>query len=146
MARSTQAGATTSVRIAVPIEPELVYINLLTADERRDALVAAGVDESRIVLDPGLGFAKRAEHNWQLLARLDELHALGLPVLVGASRKRFLGSLLPEGAPVEQRDLPTAVISVLSAQAGAWAVRVHDVVATRLALDVLGAWQHGRRG
>ena len=113
---------------------------------RVDALVAAGVDESRIVLDPGLGFAKRAEHNWQLLARLDELHSLGLPVLVGASRKRFLGALLPEGAPVEQRDLPTAVISVLSAQAGAWAVRVHDVVATRLALDVLGAWQHGRRG
>ncbi|MGX5695732.1 dihydropteroate synthase [Agromyces soli] len=113
---------------------------------RVDALVAAGVDASRIVLDPGLGFAKRAEHNWQLLARLDELQALGLPVLVGASRKRFIGALLPGDAPVEQRDLPTAVVSVLSAQAGAWAVRVHDVAATRLALDVLGAWQHGRRG
>lgn len=113
---------------------------------RVDALVAAGLDPERIVLDPGLGFAKRAEHNWQLLARLDELQALGFPVLVGASRKRFLGALLPEGAPVEERDLPTAVLSVLAAQAGAWAVRVHDVAATRRALDVLGAWQHGRRG
>ncbi|GAA2443135.1 dihydropteroate synthase [Agromyces soli] len=113
---------------------------------RVDALVAAGVAPERIVLDPGLGFAKRAEHNWQLLAGLGELQALGFPVLVGASRKRFLGGLLPEGAPVEERDLPTAVVSVLSAQAGAWAVRVHDVAATRLALDVLGAWQHGARG
>ncbi|GLU88978.1 dihydropteroate synthase [Agromyces sp. NBRC 114283] len=113
---------------------------------RVDVLVAAGVAPERIVLDPGLGFAKRAEHNWQLLAGLGELQALGFPVLVGASRKRFLGGLLPEGAPVEARDLPTAVVSVLSAQAGAWAVRVHDVAATRLALDVLGAWQHGARG
>ncbi|MFD6053991.1 dihydropteroate synthase [Agromyces sp. NPDC060279] len=113
---------------------------------RVDALVAAGVAPERIVLDPGLGFAKRAEHNWQLLAGLGELQALGFPVLVGASRKRFLGGLLPDGAPVEARDLPTAVVSVLSAQAGAWAVRVHDVAATRLALDVLGAWQHGARG
>ncbi|MDR5698486.1 dihydropteroate synthase [Agromyces aerolatus] len=113
---------------------------------RVDALVAAGVPAERIILDPGLGFAKRGEHNWQLLARLDELGALGLPVLVGASRKRFIGSLLPDDAPVEDRDLPTAVISALSAQAGAWAVRVHDVVSTRRALDVLGAWQSGRRG
>lgn len=113
---------------------------------RVDALVAAGVPAERLILDPGLGFAKRGEHNWQLLARLGELQSLGLPVLVGASRKRFIGSLLPDDAPVEQRDLPTAVISALSAEAGAWAVRVHDVVATRRALDVVGAWQSGRRG
>ncbi|WP_308800191.1 dihydropteroate synthase [Agromyces silvae] len=113
---------------------------------RVDALVAAGVPAERLIVDPGLGFAKRGEHNWQLLARLDELQSLGLPVLVGASRKRFIGSLLPGDAPVEDRDLPTAVISALAAQAGAWAVRVHDVVSTRRALDVVGAWQSGRRG
>ncbi|UOE42708.1 dihydropteroate synthase [Agromyces larvae] len=113
---------------------------------RVDALVAAGVAPEHIVLDPGLGFAKRGDQNWQLLGRLDELQALGFPVLVGASRKRFLGALLPDEASVDERDLPTAVVSVLAAQQGAWAVRVHDVVATRRALDVLGAWQSGRRG
>lgn len=109
------------------------------------ALVDAGVDPARIVLDPGLGFAKTAEHNWALLGQLDEIASLGHPVLVGASRKRFVGALLPEGAPMEQRDAPSAVISALSAQAGAWAVRVHDVPATRLALEVQRQWRAGAR-
>ena len=113
---------------------------------RVDALVAAGVSPERLILDPGLGFAKRGAQNWELLGRLDVLGELGLPILVGASRKRFLGALLPDDADVEERDLPTAVVSVLSAQAGAWGVRVHDVRGTRRALDVLGAWQSGRRG
>ncbi|QAY73083.1 dihydropteroate synthase [Agromyces protaetiae] len=113
---------------------------------RVDALVAAGVAPEQVILDPGLGFAKRGAQNWELLRRLDVLHELGFPVLVGASRKRFIGALLSDGAPVEARDLPTAVVSALSAQAGAWAVRVHDVVSTRLALDVVGAWQSGSRG
>jgi dihydropteroate synthase len=113
---------------------------------RVDALVAAGVAPERVILDPGLGFAKRGAQNWELLGRLDVLAELGLPILVGASRKRFVGALLPDGAPMEDRDLPTAVISALSAQAGAWGVRVHDVRGTRRALDVLGAWQSGRRG
>jgi dihydropteroate synthase len=112
---------------------------------RVDALSAAGVAAEKIVLDPGLGFAKNAEHNWALLGRLGELRALGYPVLVGASRKRFLGTLLPEGAAPAERDLPTAVVSVLSAQAGAWAVRVHDVAGTRVALEVLASWQSGER-
>ena len=113
---------------------------------RVDALVAAGVAPERLILDPGLGFAKRGAQNWELLGRLDVLGELGLPILVGASRKRFLGALLPDDADVEERDLPTAVVSALSAQAGAWGVRVHDVRGTRRALDVLGAWQSGRRG
>lgn len=106
-------------------------------ETRVDVLLAAGVRPSQIVLDPGLGFAKQGAHNWQLLANLDVLQALGFPVMVGASRKRFLAGLLPADAPVTERDLPTAVISVLAAQAGAWAVRVHDVESTRTALAVL---------
>ena len=94
----------------------------------------------------GLGFAKRAEHDWQLLGNLDALATLGHPMLVGASRKRFLGALLPADAPVAERDLPTAVVSALSARAGVWGVRVHDVVGTRRALDVVRAWQGGERG
>ena len=104
---------------------------------RVDALLAAGVSAERIILDPGLGFSKVTEHNWEILARLNEFDELGLPVMIGASRKRFVASVLPDGAPVLDRDLPTAVISVLAAQAGAWAVRVHDVAGTRTALSVL---------
>lgn len=106
-------------------------------------LLDQGVDPSRVIVDPGLGFSKHAEHNWRILARLDLLQDLGYPVLVGASRKRFLGVLLPAEAPMDARDLPSAVVSVLAAQAGAWGVRVHDVAATKLALDTLDAWQGG---
>ncbi len=102
-----------------------------------------GIKPDRIVLDPGLGFAKRGEHNWQLLGRMRELASLGYPLLVGASRKRFLGALLPDEASVEQRDEPTAHVSALAAAAGAWAVRVHDVRSTRLALDVWEQWERG---
>jgi len=112
---------------------------------RVDALVDAGVAREALVLDPGLGFSKAGLQNWQLLAGLHELATLGLPLLVGASRKRFLGELLPDGADPVERDAATAVVSVLAAQAGAWGVRVHDVVGTRAALDVLGAWREGAR-
>ncbi|TFB75835.1 dihydropteroate synthase [Cryobacterium glaciale] len=108
---------------------------------RVEALTLAGVARERIVLDPGLGFSKKTEHNWQLINRLDAFAELDLPVMVGASRKRFLAEVLPVGAPVQGRDLPTAVVSVLAAQAGAWAVRVHDVAATRTALNVLASVQ-----
>jgi dihydropteroate synthase len=100
------------------------------------ALVVAGVQPEKIVLDPGVGFGKDAEHNWALLNHLEEIGSLGHGILVGASRKRFLGALLPEGAPMTDRDLPSAVVSALVARQGAWAVRVHDVPSTRLALDV----------
>ncbi|MFC8454280.1 dihydropteroate synthase [Kitasatospora sp. NPDC057223] len=117
---------------------------------RVDALLAAGVKEEQVVLDPGLGFAKTAEHNWALLGRLDALTALGRPVLVAASRKRFLGTLLanPETGelrPARERDDATAAVSVLSARAGAWAVRVHDVAGTADAVRVVAAWQHAAR-
>ena len=125
------------------------YANVVTdvRDElaaRVAALVSAGVARENIVLDPGLGFSKLPEHNWQLLAHLDALDELGLPVMVGASRKRFLAAALPADAPVVARDLPTAVISVLAAQAGVWAVRVHDVAGTRAAFDVLALVASGR--
>ncbi|HEV7909092.1 MAG TPA: dihydropteroate synthase [Pseudonocardiaceae bacterium] len=113
---------------------------------RVDAALAAGVREENIVLDPGLGFAKRAEHNWQLLHRLDELLDLGFPVLIGASRKRFLGSLLagPDGVPrpPDGREGATAAVSALAAVAGAWGVRVHDVDRTLDAVAVAGAWRN----
>jgi dihydropteroate synthase len=99
--------------------------------ERVDAATAAGVDPARLVLDPGLGFAKTAAHNWALLAELDSLVALGHPVLVGSSRKSFLGKLLaaPDGAPrpVDEREDATTALTAYSALAGAWGVRVHDV-------------------
>jgi len=109
-----------------------------------DAAVAAGVDPAKLVIDPGLGFAKSAAHNWALLNALPELVATGIPVLVGASRKRFLGALLAdsEGAlrAPDGRETATAVISALAAQHGAWGVRVHDVRASVDALKVLEAW------
>ncbi len=109
-----------------------------------DAALAAGVDPDRIVLDPGLGFAKTGEHNWALLARLDELVALGYPVLVGASRKSFLGRLLagPDGAPapVDRREDATVAAGVLAAVMGAWGLRVHEVRPTVDAMKVVGAW------
>ncbi len=112
---------------------------------RVDAAVLAGVDPDALVLDPGLGFAKTAAHNWSLLGHLDALTELGFPVLVGASRKRFLGSLLA-GADgrdrhCDGRDTATAAVSALAAAAGAWGVRVHDVTGSRDAIAVATAWQ-----
>ncbi len=114
---------------------------------RVDAAVLAGVDPGRIVLDPGLGFAKTAAHNWALLRRLDVLLALGFPVLVGASRKRFLGELLAgdDGAPrpPDGREVASAAITALVAAAGAWGVRVHDVASSMDAVAVAAAMQLG---
>ena len=128
---------------ADPVYADVVSEVRADLKSRVAELVVAGVDPARILLDPGLGFAKNADHNWALLGRLDEIASLGHGVLVGASRKRFIGALLPEGAPMEDRDLPTAVISALSARSGAWAVRVHDVPSTRLALEVADLWTAG---
>lgn len=111
---------------------------------RLDALAAAGVDVDRVVLDPGLGFAKRSPHNWALLRSLDALESLGRPLLVGASRKRFLGDLLAEDGgeprPFEARDAAGDAVTALAAAAGVWCVRVHEVGASRDAVLVARAW------
>lgn len=111
--------------------------------------VTAGVDPAKLIIDPGLGFAKTGQHNWALLHALPELVATGVPVLLGASRKRFLGTLLagPDGSPrpPDGRETATAVISALAALHGAWGVRVHDVRASVDALKVVGAWTQTER-
>jgi dihydropteroate synthase len=116
---------------------QLAHYEDVVADVRRelcarvDAAVAAGVDQSCLVIDPGLGFAKTGAHNWALLASLDSLVSLGLPVLVGGSRKAFLGSLLtgPDGQvrPVQDREDATTAVTAYAALTGAWGVRVHEV-------------------
>ncbi|MDY7087167.1 MAG: dihydropteroate synthase [Actinomycetota bacterium] len=110
--------------------------------QRVDEALAAGVAAEQIILDPGLGFAKTAEHNWALSAHLDVLIGLGYPVLFAASRKTYLGRLLagPDGKPrpVEEREAATLATSVLAVAAGAWGVRVHDVAATA---DALAVWR-----
>ncbi len=115
--------------------------------ERVDAARAAGVPDARIVLDPGLGFAKRPEHNWTLLAGVPVLQSLGFRVLVGASRKSFLGTLLADadGAPrpVDDREDATTALTVLLAQQRVWALRVHDVRASHDALLTYARWGQG---
>jgi dihydropteroate synthase len=110
-----------------------------------DAAIAAGVDPAKLIIDPGLGFAKTAEHNWTLLAALPEFVDTGIPVLIGASRKRFLGALLADDEgqlrPPGGRETATAVISALAMMHGAWGVRVHDVQASVDALKVVQAWE-----
>ncbi|MEX0426283.1 dihydropteroate synthase [Nocardioides sp. DS6] len=115
---------------------------------RIDAALAAGIAPDRLVLDPGLGFSKTADDNWALLAGLDEIMAMGHPVLVGASRKAFLGRLLADadGTPrsVGEREYAHAALNVLLAQHRVWCTRVHDVCATRDALAVVERFASGR--
>ena len=111
----------------------------------RARALAAGIAPECIVLDPGIGFAKTAEHNWRLLGRLEVLAALGSPLLLGVSRKAFLGALL-DGAPPEQRVGATAAACVAGYLAGARVFRVHDVREVREALRVAEAVQRAREG
>lgn len=110
---------------------------------RMDAVIGGGVAPESLVIDPGLGFAKNAAQDLTLVAHLDRLRELGRPLLVAASRKRFLGHVLagPDGTPppARERDAATAAVSALSAHAGAWAVRVHAVRATADAVRVARA-------
>ena len=110
--------------------------------ERLTELDAAGVDRSQVILDPGLGFAKTHAQSWELLAATPRLiEDLGRPLLIGASRKRFLARAAEEGAAPVQRDAVTAATTALAAAAGAWAVRVHEVPANRAAVRTASLWK-----
>ena len=110
---------------------------------RVDAALATGIKQSQIVIDPGLGFAKDMQQNWKLVARLDKLEQLGYPILVGASRKRFIAGVIEPDEPAEvsneRRDLATAVLTALLLQRKIWGVRVHNVLATTDAIRVVAA-------
>lgn len=118
---------------------------------RIDAAIDAGVSKDKLVIDPGLGFAKDLEQNWKLVARLDELEKLGYPILIGISRKRFIAGVLDAtlddtledrgDATIsnQRRDLATAVLTALLLQRKLWAVRVHNVLATQDAIAVVAA-------
>ncbi|MEM9517516.1 MAG: dihydropteroate synthase [Actinomycetota bacterium] len=115
---------------------------------RLDACAATGIDLDRVVIDPGLGFAKTPEHNWALLRGLDALSSLGRPILIGASRKRFLGELLADGSsgtprPADGRDVATATLSAMASLRGVWGVRVHDARASLDAISAAHAWVVG---
>ena len=120
------------------------YVDVVTdvlaeLDQQIELALAHGVSERNIIIDPGLGFSKNGEQNWDLLASLTRFENLGFPLLVAASRKTFLGTLLASGEgprPPEQRDAATAAVSVFAAERGAWCVRVHDVASTADALAV----------
>ncbi|MGW7078626.1 dihydropteroate synthase [Streptomyces sp. NPDC054871] len=128
---------------ATPVYEDVVSEVVDELHARVQAAIEGGIAPERIVIDPGLGFSKNAEHDLALLARIDRLRELGHPILVAASRKRFLGRVLagPEGAPppARERDAATAAVSAIAAHQGAWAVRVHEVRATADAVRVAHA-------
>ena len=111
--------------------------------QMRDRAVAHGIAPERIILDPGLGFAKDRDDNWAILNQLEQLADEPHRILIGVSRKRFMGALLPDDAPMNDRDLPSAIVAALAAERGVWGVRAHNVAATRTAFDVVDAWRHG---
>ncbi|GAA4913843.1 dihydropteroate synthase [Nonomuraea thailandensis] len=132
-----------------------VYADVVTEvreelSKRVDLVLAEGVTPEQVVLDPGLGFAKNAEHNWAVLAGIPRLAELGFPLLVGASRKRFLGRLLadPDGTPrpFSRSDDATLAVTALAAHAGAWCVRVHEVGPNADAVRVAAAWKRAGAG
>jgi len=116
-------------------------------DDQAFDVCHSGVASNRIVLDPGIGFAKTSEQNWSLLAHLETLQNLGYPLLVGASRKKFLGELLAADGvtrQVDQRESATTAITTLLAAANVWAVRVHDVRSSRDAVEVVQKLKESR--
>ncbi|MFE2970091.1 dihydropteroate synthase [Streptomyces sp. NPDC059340] len=135
---------------AAGMQANAVYDDVITdvVDELRlriEAALEAGIRPGRLIIDPGLGFAKESGHNWELLGRLGDVVALGRPVLVGASRKSFLGRLPADPVtgqprPARLRDAATTAVSVLAAAQGAWCLRVHDVASTLDAVRVTARW------
>jgi len=131
------------------MDEKAVYTNpvaevLAELGERVEKARAAGISDDRIILDPGLGFAKKPEHNWAILAGLRDFVDVGFRVLVGASRKRFLGELLSPGHEIPQRDGVSATLGAMVASHGIWALRVHNVRVHREALLVWQAFGSGR--
>jgi dihydropteroate synthase len=129
------------------MQAEVVYDDVVAEvkaflEERRDAAVAAGIARERIMLDPGIGFGKRLEHNLELLRRLDELVELGQPLVIGTSRKSFLGRLT--GRESDDRLAGTIATNVLALERGASIFRVHDVRPVADALAVAAATVRGR--
>jgi len=123
------------------MQSKAVYKNVVTEvkdelEDRTEALIKAGVEAEQIILDPGIGFAKTAEHNWELLSNIDRLSLLGYPLLIGASRKRFLGELLG-GAEPDDRESATIALTTEMARQGVWGVRTHAVKAHRDAIEVV---------
>jgi len=110
---------------------------------QRDAAVEAGIEPERIMLDPGLGFAKNTEHNWELLRGIDVIAQMGHGVLVGGSRKRFLGALLPGGHSATDRDGVSVALGVALAGRGVSALRVHEPSPHRVALELWKRVQPG---
>jgi len=115
--------------------------------QRVELAISEGVARDKIVIDPGLGFAKDMKQNWELVARLDELEKLGLPILVGASRKRFIAGVLdgeePSSVGNERRDMATAVLTALLLQRKLWGVRVHNTLATLDSINIVQALRDG---
>jgi dihydropteroate synthase len=107
-------------------------------EERITTAIEVGVDPDQIIIDPGIGFSKSAQHNWELLKNLDRLSLLGYPILIGASRKRFLGELTGSTNP-DEREAATLAITAAMAKQGIWAVRTHSVKAHRDVIATIGA-------
>ncbi|MGA0866430.1 MAG: dihydropteroate synthase [Candidatus Nanopelagicaceae bacterium] len=124
---------------------ELARYNDVVSDVRRElatrteVLVTEGVDPDQIIIDPGLGFSKEPEHNWALLKGLDRIALLGFPLLIGASRKRFLGELLG-GVATDEREFATIAVTAILAREGVWGVRTHSVKAHKDAIKVVERW------
>lgn len=107
-------------------------------EERISSAIEAGVDPDQIIIDPGIGFSKSGEHNWELLKNIDRLSLLGYPILIGASRKRFLGELTGSSNP-DEREAATLAITAMMAKQGIWAVRTHSVKAHRDVIATISA-------
>lgn len=136
----------------VPDADTSVYANGVVDDvydelmKQVDDVLQAGVSPSQIIIDPGLGFSKPSvEHNFPLMTALERFNTTGYPVLIGASRKRFVGAALADAGidkpNMDSKDNATAAISALCAEHGAWAVRVHDVKKSRDAVSIGNAWR-----
>ncbi len=123
------------------MQKQAVYENVVTEvkdelDDRVTSLLKAGVSPEQIILDPGIGFAKESEHNWQILKNIERFQMLGYPLLVGVSRKRFLGELINANEP-DKREAATIALTTELARVKVWAVRTHAVKAHQDAISVI---------